>query len=108
MVAACFPASLGNITKQKLDHIKHRLIQDLKKNRVNRVCKVPERQVLPHPLDHTQDLTQCATAADEDWIVATLIIDVCNAFMPVPIHDEEKPFNCCQVQQGLNRTRAEA
>ena len=47
----CYPAPLGNVTKMKEDGaLKHRLIQYLKANEVNRASRVPERAVAPRPL----------------------------------------------------------
>ena len=63
--AQCHPAPLGNITKIKPDgSIKHRFIQDLKWNQVNRTSRVPERGVLPRPLDHAVDMAKTAVAAE--------------------------------------------
>ena len=42
------PAPLGSISKTKEDgSVKHRLIQDQRRNGVNATCVIPERQVLP-------------------------------------------------------------
>ena len=48
-----YPAPLGTISKMREDgSSKHRLIQDLRANDVNRAVALPERQVLPRPVDH--------------------------------------------------------
>ena len=102
----CYPAPLGNITKLKEDGtLKFRLIQDLKANQVNRASRVPERAVAPRPLDHALDLAFCAALARGDMVVATLIIDFRNAFMSIPLAEDERAFNCCEVKQGLTRRR---
>ena len=57
----CFPAPLGNITKEGPDGVaKHRLIQDLRRNLVNDCAAVPERQVLPRLIDHARDLAEAS------------------------------------------------
>ena len=43
--------------------------------------------------------------ASEDMIVAALIIDFRNAFMSVALHDDELPYNCCEVKQGVSRIK---
>ena len=102
----CFPAPLGNVAKEKDDgSFKHRLIQDLKANLVNRTSHVPERAVSPRPLDHALDLAFCAAMAAGNMMVATLIIDFRNAFMTMALHESELPYNCCEVKQGLSRNR---
>ena len=54
--------NMGNVTKLRPDgSAKHRLIQDLRANQVNRAARVPERQVLPRPRDHVVDLSKAAT-----------------------------------------------
>ena len=100
-----FPAPMGNVTKVKDDKVKHRLIQDLRKNNVNRAVSLPERQVLPRPIDHAVDLatlTQTKRKGDE---VACMVLDFANAFMQVPLAKEEMRFNCAHVPQGLVRNR---
>ena len=93
--ARSFPAPLGNITKTKPDgSVKHRLIQDLNANQVNRAARVPERQVLPRPRDHAAGLARAAFQKKRKRIINTLIMDFENAFMTVPIMIDERKFNC--------------
>ena len=104
----CHPAPLGNISKAKPDGgVKHRLIQDLKWNKVNRASRVPERGVLPRPLDHGSDLAKVAAQAGEGDVMVTLILDFENAFMSVPLAVGEHRYNCCEVPQGLRRSRTQ-
>ena len=57
------PASLGCVSKPRGDGSwKHRLIQDLRMNTVNSAVGLPERLVLPRPLDLARDLAALATA----------------------------------------------
>ena len=110
----CHPAPLGNISKPKPGGgTKHRLIQNMKKNLVNRVSRVPERGVLPRPADHARDMSWCALRKKRKnqkkrMCCATLIIDYKDAFMTIPLHKNEQPFNCCQLPEGIRRDRAEA
>ena len=76
----CFPAPIGNVSNMKPDgSMKHRLIQDLKHNQVNRASEVPERSVAPRPVDHAVDMAKATVRASEDDIVVTLILDYENA-----------------------------
>jgi len=98
-----FPAPLGNITKTRQDgSLKHRVIQDLRANSVNRVVRLPERQVLPRPIDHGRDLADLAALGR----TSTLVMDFEDAFMGVPIRAEEQRFCCATVPQGIRRSRA--
>ena len=79
---AAHPAPMGNIAKQKADGTwKHRIIQDLRKNKVNRTARIPERQVLPRPEDHAADIAYCAFNSKQDDETLVLVIDSSNAFM---------------------------
>ena len=98
-----FPAPLGNVTKVKPDGgLKHRVIQDLRANSVNKSIRLPERQVLPRPIDHARDLADL-TAVEPG--MATLIMDFKDAFMSIPLLAEERRFCCASVPQGLERRR---
>ena len=39
-------------------------------------------------------------------MIRTLIIDFENAFMSIPLEKGERAFNCCEVPEGITRTRA--
>ena len=67
------PAPLGNVSKVKPDGTrKHRVIQDLRANRVNDSVTLPERQVLPRGVDHAIDVALLLDEAVEDEDVANL------------------------------------
>ena len=79
------PAPMGNITKTLADGtLKHRPIQDLRRNRVNDVVVLPERQVLPRPIDHAKDLAQLSGSAGPEDSLATLVLDF-KAYMGKPL-----------------------
>ena len=104
--ARVFPAPLGNITKPKDDgSLKHRLIQDLRRNGVNASVDLPERQVLPRPVDHAKALAKLARSAGEGEGISVLVLDFRNAFMSVPLATTERRFNCAEVPEGLQRQR---
>ena len=108
-----FPAPLGNVTKGRPEGgLKHRLIQYLKANMVNRAARFRERQVMPRPTDHAKDLSRAAARRRmmkrTNALIRTLIIDFENAFMSVPLAEDERAFNCCEVPSGLKRTRVAA
>ena len=92
------PAPLGNITKTKADGThKHRVIQDLRRNGVNDAVRLPERQVLPRGVDHARDLALLSENGHDDMSV--LILDFKDAFMSIPLHSAERPYNCAVVEE---------
>ena len=100
------PAPLGTISKPKPDgSLKHRVIQDLRRNNVNDAVRLPERQVLPRGVDHGIDMAQVASKV-KGANKAVLIIDFKDAFMSIPLADCERKFNCANVPKGLIRQRA--
>ena len=80
---------------------KHRLIQDLRRNAVNALVRLLERQVLPRFSDHAADLA-AASAAGE---VETMILDFQHASMTIPAADAEARYNCCLIESPIRRTR---
>ena len=102
-------APLGCVSKLKPDGTwKHRVIQDLKANQVNLASSTPERQVLPTVFQHARDvalLGLLAEAGGDADDIETLVLDVKDAFMGVPLHPEEWPFNACGLDQPLRRGR---
>ena len=101
-----FPAPMGNVTKVKGDKIKHRLIQDLRVNHVNRAVALPERQVLPRPVDHAVDMATLTQQQRKTERAACMVLDFANAFMQVPLAKTEMRYNCASVPQGLLRSRS--
>jgi hypothetical protein len=92
------PAPLGNITQQKPNgEVKHRLIQDLKNNSVNKAVVLPERQVLPRPIDHAKDVALLSDGLRKGEGISTLVLDFKNAFMSIALEKAERRFNCAQV-----------
>lgn len=105
--AALRPSPLGTITKEKSDGtMKHRIIQDMRRSSVNGAVRLPVRQVLPRPLDHSRDLSECAPAVHNDNVLHTLTLDFKDAFMSIPLHDDERPLNCTRIEGGVARERA--
>ena len=84
--------------------IKHRLIQDLRASSVNGASGVGERQGRPRFCDHGRDVALATTEGDE---VGVFILDFQNAFMTLPLHPLEMPFNTSSVPFGISRTRPE-
>ena len=101
------PAPLGNIAKAKADgSMKYRLIQDQRRNWVNSAVEMPERQVLPRPIDHARDLGLLVEGLRKDEVLTTLVLDFKDAFMSVPLHPDERRFNCAKVEEPVHRERA--
>ena len=102
-----FPAPLGTVTKSRADGtLKHRLIQDLRLNKVNSAVTLPERLVLPRPTDLAADMADLRAAASPDAVLQLGIIDFADAFMSIPLHASERRFNCAEIAGGLRRQRA--
>ena len=100
------PAPMGTVTTLKPDGSrKDRCIQDLRANSVNRAVTLPERQVLPRPLDHAKDLAKLSQACGQGEVVLTMILDFADAFMGIPLAQEERPFNATVLAKPVNRGR---
>ena len=96
-----FPAPLGTVSKTKPDGSwKHRLIQDLRANQVNSAVVLPERLVLPRPLEHARDLAELSAGRGEGEELAIGIVDFADAFMSVPLAGAERRFNCAELPDG--------
>ena len=90
-----YPAPLGNISKRRRTGVwKHRIIQDLKVNCVNSAASTWERVVLPRGIDHAVDLANLSSSENH---VEVVVLDFVDAFMVVPLHEDEKPYNCAEV-----------
>ena len=96
------------MTKAKPDgSLKHRLVQDLRFNRVNELTRLQERQVLPRGEDHAADLAFAA-----DWSgtgaegVSVLILDFTDAFMSVPLLPGEMQYSCTTSHVPIAPSRA--
>ena len=103
-----FTGPLGDVQKAREDgSIKHRAIQDLKANRVNELVEVFERQVLPGGYDHAADVAELlvAAAGDPKLSVDAAVLDYADAFMDVPLHEDEVRFNCAEVKTPVQRSR---
>ena len=99
----CHPAPLGDVVKDGPGgKVKHRLIQDLRRNHVNECVRLPERQVLPRGVDHASDLA-AATAAGE---AETFTCDFLHAFMAVPSSPAESRYTCCLTDDPMRLGRA--
>ena len=66
---------------------------------------VCERQVLPRGMDHGRDLALLADDLPEGEDIMTLVLDFSNAFMSIPLHPEERRFNCANAGFTLRRRR---
>jgi len=102
------PAPLGTVSKLREEGTtKHRVILDLRANSVNLASSTPERQVLPTPFQHGQDIALLgeALAADPDASLWSLVLDVQDALMGVPLAPVEFPFNCCDLGGSIKRVR---
>jgi len=103
-------APLGCVSKQKDDKSwKHRVIMDLKMNSVNLASSIPERQVLPTCFQHGLDLALLAAERAEHGKpgaeVITMILDLKDAFMGIPLAKSEYPYNACELKRPISRTR---
>ena len=99
-------APLGTISKQRPDgSMKHRVIMDLRLNQVDDTVSMPERQVLPTAFSHALDMTELAEGLEDDQAVRTLVLDVRDAFMGIPLAAAEMAFNACQLELTVTCSR---
>ena len=61
---------------------------------MNDLSATPERGVLPGGVDHAVDM---AVMAERHHRVEVLVLDHVDAFMSVPLHADERRFNCAKV-----------
>jgi len=83
---------------------------DLKLNGVNAASATPERQVLPTAYDHGYDLASLAAARAElgnDARLETMVLDFQDAFMSIPLAAPERPYNTCELERPIFRSRSE-
>ena len=101
--ASVVVSPLGDVTKVKSDgSIKHRLIMDLRASEVNRASVVQERQVLPRFGDQARDVAMMSELGKG---IGIFILDFKNAFMSLPLAQEEMRFNVSVCPTGLERSR---
>ena len=102
-----FPAPLGTVSKTKDDGSwKHRLIQDLRRNGVNTAVGLPERLVLPRPVDLAKDMAELASRRTTGGGQRIGIVDFADAFMSVPLAASERRFNCAELPVAIEARRA--
>ena len=99
------PAPMGNVTTLKNDRLKHRVIQDLKANKVNTAVTLTERQVLPRGVDHGLDMARLSCKLGRGQIMKVMVLDFKDAFMSIPLCDSEKPYNCAVMKEEILRKR---
>ena len=100
------PAPLGCVSKPKADGSwKHRLIQDLRMNAVNSAVALPERLVLPRPVDLGKDLAELIQKRTKGDGLKVGIIDFADAFMSIPLAPEERRFNCAVLPEPIELGR---
>ena len=101
------PAPLGTVSKERATGgWKHRLIQDLRVNGVNAAVGLPERLVLPRPVDLGKDLAELAAQREPGDGLKVGIVDFADAFMSVPLAGAERRFNCAELPVPLTLGRA--
>ena len=101
------PAPLGTVSKEKADGSwKSRLIQDLRINGVNSAVGLPERLVLPRPVDLGKDLAELAGQKGDADVLLVGIVDFADAFMSIPLASSERRFNCAELPSPLTLGRA--
>ena len=80
-------------------------MQDQRRSGVNQCVWLPERQVLPRPIDHGRDLALLASDAQPGQRVWTLILDLVDAFLGIPLAKEERANNCILLEEPITRKR---
>jgi len=104
------PAPLGCVTKAKPNgELKHRVILDLRANKVNASAETPERQVLPTVHSHAMDMALLGSdllSGGSEHRMWNMVLDFRDAFMGVPLARSEWGFNCCALDLDVARGRA--
>ena len=95
---------MGNITKIDHGKVNHRVIQDLLRNHVNEAARVLERQVLPRGIDHVRDLAWLSRRGGLSE-VEVLVLDFKDAFLSIPLHEDERKYNVSVLTGGVRRDR---
>ena len=85
---------LGLVVKEKPDNTKKlRIVIDLKRSGGNAKSELPERLVLPRPLDAVQSLRDLRRrrleAGQKDSEAEFALIDISDAFTTLPLHEKE-------------------
>ena len=85
---------LGLIVKEKPEGKKRRIIIDLRRSDGNNKSHLPERLVLPRPLDAVEAIKGVHAAANkyadqEDVVRELVVIDISDAFMMLGLHQKE-------------------
>ena len=78
----------------------------MRSNQVNAAVRLPERQVLPRGIDHGADLADLQAQLSEGDDVHTLVLDLKDAFMSIPVDAAERRFNCAHTGFDLKRKRS--
>ena len=100
------PSPLGDVVKACSEGgLKHRIIQDLKISGVNSLVTLPERQVLPRAADHARAAAELLSLQRPGESLETAILNFADAYMSVPLHRAELPFNAAVIADGIQRTR---
>ena len=61
--------------------------------------------MLPRYQDHAKDLALLSRAKGYQEMAQTLVLDFENAFMSLPLRDDERCYNCTVVNDDLQRGR---
>ena len=65
-------------------------------NSINAAVVLRERQVLPRPIDHARDMGLLTENLRRGEVLTTLVLDFKDAFMSIPLHQDERIFNCAE------------
>ena len=72
---------------------------------MNAAMRLPERQVLPRPIDHAIDMAHLTQRLGKTEVASVLILDFQDAFMSLPIDERERRYNATVLPNGIRRRR---
>ena len=78
---------------------------DLRRNGVNQSVVLDERVVLPRGVDHAKDMAILNAQARDHEVMEVLVLDFKDAFMSIPLHIDEKKYNCSFLPEGIKLER---
>lgn len=95
------PSAIGLITKTKIDGtLKHRLVHDLRRSRINEHIKLRERLVLPRLKDVIEDVMKLMEASSKGDRTEFMSLDFADAFKQLPVLHREKRYLSGQAAGG--------
>ena len=100
-------SKLGLIIKEKPEGIKRRIILDLRRSKSNDKAVLPERLILPRPMDaidmiRESYLNRQYPGNEQGYTRELVVVDISDAFMALGVHEEERAHTLAPEVSGPN------